>query len=244
MSNDPAFLFYPGDYLRDTQCLSERVQVAYDRIMCEHMRSICIAQQRLDFFTKRLNDQEKIELMSVLAMMDGGFCIDWVYQSIMKRRAYSESRSKNGKKKQEKHMQSICSAQENEIVSENFPPSTPNAFNTTTLKKAQVFNFEDVWSLYPSRVGKKAALRHFNTTVKNEKDLDNIHLALENYKNSERVKKGIIQNGSTWFNNWNDWIDYKDPVTPIDEEKELLRKAGLINDTTSRTSSKRSFHEG
>ena len=58
---DPEFLFYPGDYLTDTQCLSEKTQVAYDRIMCEHMRNICISQKQLKFFTKRLSPDETEE---------------------------------------------------------------------------------------------------------------------------------------------------------------------------------------
>ena len=62
MANDPGFVFYPGDYLRDTQMMSEKTQVAYDRIMCEHMRNICITQQQHRFFTKRLNDEEKEEM--------------------------------------------------------------------------------------------------------------------------------------------------------------------------------------
>lgn len=97
MANDPAFLFYPGDYLRDTQCLSERSQVAYDRIMCEHMRKICITQAQLDFFTKRLTVDEKSELLMVIQPTEGGFHIPWVTDSIMKRREYSESRRKNRK---------------------------------------------------------------------------------------------------------------------------------------------------
>ena len=95
MANDPAFLFYPGDYLRDTQCLSERSQVAYDRIMCEHMRNICISQTQLDFFTKRLTADEKEELTMVLQKVSGGFHIPWVTESIKKRREYSDSRRKN-----------------------------------------------------------------------------------------------------------------------------------------------------
>lgn len=95
MANDPAFLFYPGDYLRDTQCLSEGAQVAYDRIMCEHMRNICITQAQLDFFTKRLNDDEKAEIKMVVVKTTGGFHIPWVTESIKKRREYSESRRKN-----------------------------------------------------------------------------------------------------------------------------------------------------
>ena len=95
MAKDPAFLFYPGDYLKDTQCLSESAQVAYDRIMCEHMRNICITQERLNFFTKRLNEEQKSEVMHVLTKVPGGFQIEWVADSILKRRNYSDSRRKN-----------------------------------------------------------------------------------------------------------------------------------------------------
>ena len=95
MANDPAFLFYPGDYLRDTQCLSEKTQVAYDRIMCEHMRNICITQKQLNFFTKRLSDDEKEELEMILKKNSKRYQIEWVAESIEKRRAYSESRRKN-----------------------------------------------------------------------------------------------------------------------------------------------------
>ena len=76
MANDPAFLFYPGDYLRDTQCLSEKTQVAYDRIMCEHMRNICISQKQLNFFTKRLSDDEKEELEMILMKNSKGYQIE------------------------------------------------------------------------------------------------------------------------------------------------------------------------
>lgn len=121
MANDPAFLFYPGDYLRDTQCLSEKSQVAYDRIMCEHMRNICITQDQLNFFTKRLSEDEKAELLMVLSKKDHGYQIQWVAESILKRRDYSDSRRKNRTSKSnnisksyDEHMDN-----ENEIVNED-----------------------------------------------------------------------------------------------------------------------------
>ena len=129
--DDPGFIFYPGDYLRDTQCLSEKSQVAYDRIMCEHMRNICISQHQLNFFTKRLNDDEKTELMFTLSEVDGGYQIKWVADSIVKRRNYSESRRNNRKKSNkeinqnqktyEKHMKTYDGHMEieNEIVIED-----------------------------------------------------------------------------------------------------------------------------
>lgn len=127
---DPAFLFYPGDYLRDTQCLSESVQVAYDRIMCEHMRNICISQAQLNFFTKRLNADQKSDLMMVLKKVDSGFYIEWVYASLIRRKAYSESRSKNRKKSYDGHMEI-----ENIIEKENI---IDNKNNKVVFKKPSV----------------------------------------------------------------------------------------------------------
>jgi len=119
MAKDPAFLFYPGDYLRDTQCLSEKSQVAYDRIMCEHMRNISISQERIDFFTKRLNEDEKYEIMSTLVKIDGGFHIEWVSESIMKRRAYSDSRRKNRSSKPKEDMINTSSTYDEHMENEN-----------------------------------------------------------------------------------------------------------------------------
>lgn len=75
--------------------------------------------------------------------------------------------------------------------------------------------FERVWVDYPNPVGKKDAVRHFNASVKTEKDLTDITTALRNYKqvreSENRNRRDPIrwQNGSTWFNNWQDWITIK-----------------------------------
>jgi hypothetical protein len=121
MANDPAFLFYPGDYLRDTQCLCEKSQVAYDRIMCEHMRNICISQEQLNFFTKKLNAEENAEVLMVLTKIEGGYQIKWVAESISKRRSYSESRRQNRSSKSNNISKSydLHMDNENEIVNED-----------------------------------------------------------------------------------------------------------------------------
>jgi len=83
-----------------------------------------------------------------------------------------------------------------------------------------VKGFDDIWSNYPNKVGKKAAQAHFTASIKTEKDFEDIKIALENYLKSERVSKGYIQNASTWFNNWQDWI------TPpmVGQEKSEFKK--------------------
>jgi len=119
MAKDPGFIFYPGDYLRDTQCLSSNAQVAYDRVICEHMRNICISEQQLNFFTKRLTEDEREELYMVLTKKDGGFQIEWVADSIEKRRAYSESRRKNRISKPKQPVNKISSTYDKHMEDEN-----------------------------------------------------------------------------------------------------------------------------
>jgi len=153
MANDPAFLFYPGDYLRDTQCLSEASQVAYDRIMCEHMRNICISQAQLDFFTKRLTIDQKSEVMMILRPADGGFCIPWVVESITKRREYSESRRKNRSSTKEKDKKISKSYvphmdNENEIEIENEIVITDVNAKFITIENEKVFNVLPILEFY------------------------------------------------------------------------------------------------
>jgi hypothetical protein len=86
-------------------------------------------------------------------------------------------------------------------------PSSLNPDVPITTKPPAAPDFEKVWSLYPRRKGRKAAQRHFKATVKTAVDFQNVLRALENYKQSKEVKEGFIQNGSTWFNNWEDWLE-------------------------------------
>lgn len=78
----------------------------------------------------------------------------------------------------------------------------------TTIQPRRSFadDFEAIWAGYPNKDGKKAAFRSFMGSIKTPDDLELIKKALSNYLNSEKVKNGYIKNGSTWFNNWRDWI--------------------------------------
>ena len=69
------------------------------------------------------------------------------------------------------------------------------------------YDFETVWARYPARFGKKEAMRHFHASVKTGQDFIDVNKALDNYVISDKVKRGFIQNGSTWFNNWRDYVD-------------------------------------
>lgn len=83
--------------------------------------------------------------------------------------------------------------------------------NKQERKNIYTRDFEELWKRYPEKDGKKQAKKHFIASVKSEKELNNINIALSNYLNSNKVRNGFIKNGSTWFNNWQDWIEYKEP---------------------------------
>jgi hypothetical protein len=72
--------------------------------------------------------------------------------------------------------------------------------------------FENIWMFYPKKLGKKNALKHFKTSVKTEKDLEDCMAALKKYtEHIKTIDPKFIQYGSTWFNGWRDWVNYVEP---------------------------------
>lgn len=82
------------------------------------------------------------------------------------------------------------------------------------LAKSPAEAFDEIWKNIlakpvPEPVGKKDAQRHYLASVASPVDAADCLVALENYRRSERVQKGFVQNASTWFNNWRDWLSVK-----------------------------------
>jgi hypothetical protein len=86
--------------------------------------------------------------------------------------------------------------------------------------------FELIWKQYPKPVGKQEAFNHYKASVLTEDDSKNIYIALSNYNKSNRVLTGHIQDGSTWFNNWHDWINYVEPVMPKSDQPPPKQSGG------------------
>lgn len=84
------------------------------------------------------------------------------------------------------------------------------------------FDFESLIEKYPNKDGTKKAKEKFHKTVRNQKDWLDINTALTNYLNSSRVKNGYVKNASTWFNNWSDWVSFKETVRGDDKPKGAL----------------------
>jgi hypothetical protein len=98
-----------------------------------------------------------------------------------------------------------------------------NQRKEVSLDKERQSWFEILWKQYPDKVRKKESMRHFGATVKSPEDFAKIKKALFNYLNSRRVHSGYVQNASTWFNNWQDWVEYTEDVYKRSPE-ELTRE--------------------
>lgn len=127
---------------------------------------------------------------------------------------------------------------ENELSTDDVQPHVPPHVHKKRIKKnvkeENIYSdlFVTLWGQYPNKVERPTAERHFKKTVKTETDAEDIQAALNNYLSHlrrETWKKP--KNGSTWFNNWRDWIPTTQPDIPkvktLDDlawEKELAAR--------------------
>jgi len=94
------------------------------------------------------------------------------------------------------------------------------------LQKINGRHFSEFWDDLPSKmkIGKAKAEKSFVVSVKTLDDYQKIKHALQNYLVSERVKNGYVQNASTWFHNWRDWVEYSEVGSELAQEDEIKWK--------------------
>ena len=110
----------------------------------------------------------------------------------------------------------------NPLLPKKVTTSTKDTLSKETIQKKE--RFLELWNKYPNKDGKTQAYKHFNSSVKTKEDWLAINTALTNYLKSERVNNGYVKNGSTWFNNWRDWVDYIEPSKPQQTKKGELEE--------------------
>jgi len=123
----------------------------------------------------------------------------WDYAGMFLQRKYQRTPEKW------KAIKLKCTAGVQQLHIPNLPNQPTNIPNTSAA-------FELLWQRYPRKLSRKAAERHFAATVRTADDLAAISKALDNYianLKKNNTKEQYIQHGGTWFNNWQDWIDFK-----------------------------------
>lgn len=202
MAKDPAFLFYPGDWLGGTTRFSRHQKGCYiDLLMSQFNDGPLSLEDVKTVLGIDFESHWQSKLKAKFQVDDEGrFFNKKLADEVYRRKNWTESRRLNRNSHMKQHMSPHM--------------ETGNETETKALIKAEkavVFNFEEIWDKYPNKDGKKAAEKYFHASVRTQEDFDSINQALANYIKSERVLKGFIKNGSTWFNNWKDWITYIPP---------------------------------
>lgn len=114
-----------------------------------------------------------------------------------------------------RHEQGNAKDMPSRAESPSLNPESPLLNPDSTLPRGA---FESVWGLYPRKIGKEAAARHFKAQVKTAEDFARIQKALSNFIADVRKKataEEYIPHGSTWFNHqWKDWASYSGKQLP------------------------------
>lgn len=194
MAKDPAFLFYPNDYLGGTMGMTFEEKGAYMELlmlqfnrghMTEHMIGHTIGQLWKNIKDKFIQDEQGLWYNSRLD------------EEKSKRMAFTKSRRNNIKGNNQHTIGHMTSHMENENENEN-------RNEDIILDKEVNIDFEFFWNDYDKKVGdKKKLIKKWNnlTDLEREQIMEYIPL----YKEAVPDKQ-FRKNPETFFNN-KSWLD-------------------------------------
>lgn len=101
--------------------------------------------------------------------------------------------------------------------------NTSNSTGTNTVNNNILTEFEELWKLYPRKIGKPKALKAYQKARKNGTTFEDVQQGLEMYLRqieAQNTSTEYIKHGSTWFNGecWND--EYNTAPKKTDAKKE------------------------
>jgi hypothetical protein len=205
MSKDPAFLFYSSDFLTGTMFMDNEQVGKFIRLMCaqhqkgrlseKDMLKIC-GTHDVDIFEKFERDEA------------GNYFNPRLEQEVDKRKAYSESRRNNRKKKEDMLITSktyvlhMENENENEIVNEKVD---------NNLIKEQ---FEQVWIAYTKVGPKKVAYERFKRLTETNRlyIINHVPNYIQSHRKAEKMD--FIPHFATYISQerWNDELPYQQSV--------------------------------
>lgn len=207
MAKDPAFLFFPGDWLGGTMTFSRYHKGAYmDLLMCQfnqgHMalQDIQIVLGDADF-----TSMWETKLKPKFKQDDQGFFYNQkLEEEVVKRKKFTQSRRNNlnSTPHMEPHMEPHMGTQVDSQMENGDIDGIKDVFKDLNVP------FEDFWKLYDKKVGEKEKLARKWASLKNaERESAMRHIPI--YKISQ-PDKTYRKNPSTYLNNksWNDELIY------------------------------------
>lgn len=200
---DPAFLFYSSDFLSGTMLMTDEEIGQYIKLLClqhqkghlkeKDMLNICKTYNE-DIFSKFKKDEE------------GNYYNERLEYEANKRKAYSESRRNNRKKKEtyEKDMKNICNSYEqhmgNANANENENRNINKNKNNSKVNDSCVNDLQVIIDFYNENIGLITPYGlEILSSYAEEMDQELIILAM---KKSVEANKRTIQYIKAILNNW------------------------------------------
>lgn len=219
---DPAFLFYSSDFLSGTMLMSDEEKGQYITLLClQHQKghlkekeilSICKSYNE-DIFSKFKKDKEN------------NYYNERLEFEANKRKAYSESRRNNRKKKEnetyEEDMKNICNSYEEHMENENINKNIilnkdkdnrvigEEGKEEVEILQTWETQFDEFYSKYPKKVKKQDVKKWFQKNKPSNELFSSMLDSLEQFRASTDWQKDggqFIPYPSTWLNQkrWED----------------------------------------
>jgi hypothetical protein len=228
MAKDPAFLFYPGDWLGGTMTFSRSHKGAYmDLLMCQfnhgHMSiddvKLILAADFDLMWESKLKAKFKTD-------SSGKFFNEKLENESIKRKTFTDGRKKNLKslKKKTSHMKKhMDSHMENENENDNVNiNNNEKDYQILEIQEVEIeeyTTFEDFWQEYDKKFGEKGKIKN-KWVALSLKDREAIMDYIPNYKASQPEKK-YRKNPDTFLNNksWNDELIFNNGKQTTNDRK-------------------------
>jgi uncharacterized protein YdaU (DUF1376 family) len=223
---DPAFLFFPSDFLLGVSCLTMEERGQYITLLCiQHSKGrlsekdikIAIGSVSPDVLAKFTQDENGLYYNQRLE-----------YETEKRERFCAkqyENGCKGGRPKKATENPNETQTKPNGYPKQNPSGNRNKNININSIDKDSLFN--TFWSIYPKKIAKEYAYKCFIKIDNLEVIFDDIINALTKQKNMRAwLDKRYIPNPSTWINQkrWEDEID-ESTASSFGDVEELYQEA-------------------
>lgn len=207
MSKDPAFLFYSSDFLTGTMFMDNEQVGKFIRLMCaQHQKGRLSEKDMLKICgTHDADIFEKFERDDA-----GNYYNARLEQEVEKRKAYSESRRNNRKKKEDMLITSKTYVLHMENENENEIEVINEKLDNNIVKE----QFEKVWIEYTKIGPKKVAYERFKRLTETNRlhIINHVPLYIQCHRKAEKMD--FIPHFATYISQerWHDELPYQQSV--------------------------------
>lgn len=180
---DPAFLFYSNDFLSGTMLMTDEETGQYIKLLCLQHQKGHLKEKDMLNICKSYNE----EIFSKFKKdKDENYYNERLEYEVNKRKAYSESRRNNRRKKEtyEKDMKNICNSYEEHMENENVNENINKNINKNNSKRGSKGKKEEEKIHFAEFVSMTNAEHEKLVSTYGKDFADQCILVLDNYKGS------------------------------------------------------------